>query len=1812
MENTKEKDNEKINENNVKIYPKKEIYENNSNTLRKISNQTDQSNQSNQSNQPNSNEAKKIPFCSRKKILIAIIISAIALIVVLGISLGVIIPKGKKKIIDGENNEEIQEGNPIEKTEDIKIEDLENNKNDNKEKEKPLIISKEIAMEAFEPSFKVNSKKDILTQLSLKSIQQYNTVSNGEKSSYSIFTKAKYDIYTLNETSPGEEDKDFYSTKYSTVITLNSFCTELTFDSLENDCEYEEYLNLNNRNNNNLRRNDEEDIFEIFKQAILPICLIEHTDTNLIISVTCPETLSNNLKNDIILAFKSIKPNSVKGIKDNKTLDETKIEEKDNKIYIESFDRNCIEYDGDPNKNMTCELIRNIITDKEGNLIFSKKISNSETVLNEKNKYSKNLTYLFEDITKQNSNNLNHKNFKSNAESIFDIIKSFMKKEDYILEGDLKELYKELLNDEDENKNQTQNLMRNLDDPTTTEERGVQEEEAFSKTVYDITMNLNIKNDIGLGVDRSAKAISQYNKGSISKNLSYNYIITNLNNTLNEFIILSKSGNKLARDLYDEINGRILNLENFIDSNINDLNNILAFKDLSSIFDSTLAIDDLQNLPYKFIASAENLYNDLDELNMYVPYKIDDMRNLFKNTILSFLTTSHNLLSKIYSNLNEVNNILSSKKSKIVEISTYYLNHTDTSYANKTLKAKEIFDNYYKKEKEHIESKVNILFDEFKNISNDFLKDHQYKINKIVNRIDNGDTRINLASVEDHKNIIKNLYNSNILVKDIISQVEKKFKEAMNIKSNGFFETQQEIDNNKNIYDKISEEAINISYTLDKNELIDKTFDNIMTKFRDQYIVILYYMDTLKLERFPLRENVLINSLFNEEYMNQTDDFFKNEMKKIKNFIETENNKYYSSINNLLKPFKSDNNKDLEDILEDLKRELSDTPLYNLNNTFDEVISITKDSIDKLIDDHYINAIQYLQNVKNSDSTHCTQSFINKYNTFMNYLNEIKNFINYNLKNNLACIYKNVINQIKILLYSIKTNKVLKKYYNQFPFAETHLKEIDHLLKIFEKYISDKNFNKIYLPIISNYIKLTNDKLNQNENKILNLYNSVASLSYSSSTSFDYYHYISNCHTECKFRFGFCWKHYTVCHPYYQGYNVEGTNNYMNLKSINFTQYISKFDKKYNELYNPFSYNINLYNNHLEELYNKTESTKNEILNEDTNTIYLNSLSEKINSIINNKLGNNLLLSSYNYYKYQINTNLPQLLNDILEKIKNIYDEIYEDINLNKNNFKSSIYEFYYASSFYSQMFVENILYEYGDSIFDKCKNELNYTIKYYYNMILSKVNKTYSYILHNIPINEKPFDEILNRRKNEINQFFKDFINKINLSKNEILIKENQEQILKINEKNFFNAYNYIINNINDLENQLQEKIDNFEILADELYTGETHEELIVAKYYLENSMNGKQINEIFSNYYKETFIDFQYNVYEKLFKDIMKIDIDELKNNINQAIINSKEMIENNFKFEKKQYIDILKNKIYKELYKPEELELLIKDMFSKGLKSINQNHKNIIYGYIDEVLNKIKSHISSEASRISYEMTLYSKNFTNITNTLDNYKKIISEKFNSTILSAINNFYSSIINEFYSNYIVFHLNKYQEFVINEKYGEAHFLNISINFTNIIYEIINNVNSEYENLSKKQIDFLYEINFQKLDNIISFSNIEKTIYDEIDQVYITKLLPVLNKTEDFISNYEIYENYNLNTTSFEEIEQILEVKINQTKKIIIENMKGNDIDIIKKNWTNPNFVDFKQYEFSDIKTYILLFNETNHNNENSQFEEILYQNNW
>ena len=178
--------------------------------------------------------------------------------------------------------------------------------------------------------------------------------------SYQIFTKTKFDIFTLEESKPAKDDKIYYSKQYKTVVIINSQC----YGFLENstNCRLEKYLDISSIKINNLRNNNTYDLNEI-KSVLIPLCIIEHTNTNFIISVTCPETLPYNIKNDIINAFKSFKPESFKGnILDNNT--KSDIEIKENNIYINKIEKEC---DEDLN-NFNCELNREIITDLEGTI----------------------------------------------------------------------------------------------------------------------------------------------------------------------------------------------------------------------------------------------------------------------------------------------------------------------------------------------------------------------------------------------------------------------------------------------------------------------------------------------------------------------------------------------------------------------------------------------------------------------------------------------------------------------------------------------------------------------------------------------------------------------------------------------------------------------------------------------------------------------------------------------------------------------------------------------------------------------------------------------------------------------------------------------------------------------------------------------------------------------------------------------------------------------------------------------------------------------------------------------------------------------------------------------------------------------------------------------------------------------------------------------------------------------------------------------------------------------------------------------------
>ena len=275
----------------------------------------------------------------------------------------------KNKNEDKEEDKNEKEENKNEKNVNDQEEDIAENKEN---KNSNILKEDKEAMTAFEPTFKINSIENQLNQILLKSTQKYTTILNGNEASYSIYTKAKYDIFTIDKSS-SIEDKDFYNNKYKTIITLNSQCSEYISNS-QTDCELKQYLDLTQKSSKNLRLINEVDE-DIIKNAILPFCIIEHTESNIILSISCPETLSLNFKNDIMLAFKSIKLDTIKGIienKDNNTLADIKLEEKENKIYIESFKKGCDDLEGDLTKK-NCEVKDYLITDKEGNLISIEK-----------------------------------------------------------------------------------------------------------------------------------------------------------------------------------------------------------------------------------------------------------------------------------------------------------------------------------------------------------------------------------------------------------------------------------------------------------------------------------------------------------------------------------------------------------------------------------------------------------------------------------------------------------------------------------------------------------------------------------------------------------------------------------------------------------------------------------------------------------------------------------------------------------------------------------------------------------------------------------------------------------------------------------------------------------------------------------------------------------------------------------------------------------------------------------------------------------------------------------------------------------------------------------------------------------------------------------------------------------------------------------------------------------------------------------------------------------------------------------------------
>ena len=1178
-----------------------------------------------------------------------------------------------------------------------------------------------------------------------------------------------------------------------------------------------------------------------------------------------------------------------------------------------------------------------------------------------------------------------------------------------------------------------------------------------------------------------------------------------------------------------------------------------------------------------------------------------------KSDISSFLKDSHNLIFKLFDNLDELSELFSSNQNKIAEIQSYYLNNTDTSYYDDIQKAKDILDNYYKNEKDVILPYVNNILDKFYQNTTNKLEKFQTQLDLISDKIDNGEITISTATQEGYQNSIKNIYNSKIKSKEIIEAVKQNLYDSINLQSNGYFETQKELDENKQSLDLKSEKAIKMAYALDKNELIDKTFDEIMISFKDKFIELLKYNDDSIKKKFPIEENVLGTSLFDDIYLSEIDEYLKTEKINILNFIKKENDNYLKSINDTFNNFLNNKGQNLEQIISELFKLMSDLYFDNLNTAYHDSLYNTFQNIEEIIDYNIKLGDEFFAQMEKAKTFHITKRFKNQYKYFSNSINDIKTFINQKLKNYLANNYKSVMNQIRSSLQSIKSNEILSKYYTQLPLAEKHLNSIKELFKIFDRHISDNTYNQIFLPKIDNFIKTTINTLTKKETAYKNFYNKIAKKELNN-IKYDY--------DEKKVEKGerYCCDHILWwCTEHcrhkdkvtYKGHNVKATNNYEKLKSINTKNYFNIFDKKYNLLYPQLSKDVLLYNSLLSDLDAQIKAKKDESF--DSKTKYLNNIQQKFKTIIDEKLGKNLLISSYNYFKNKLTNSLPNELNNIKTQWENTYDKIYDDINTNKDKFKSSIFEFFLVGNFYQQAYSRTISYDYLELIVDKFKNEFNYTNHYYYNIITSKLNKVYSYILDNLPMNENLFNDILNIRIKEIKNSQNDILKQLINSKNEILNLNKQEIILQVNSKNFFGVNDLIKNHINDFNTAIQDKLNNIGYLAYE-DDKSTSEELAVAKFYLENSINGKQIKEIYEIINNDNFIDLRNDVYQKLINDIWKIEQDELIKNIKNTLNKFNEKNKNNFNFEYEKYNQILLNEIYNQFYTKDNIIKIINTLYSKGLNDLNEKSKNSIINSIKTVLTNITNHLKSEASRLNNKLTSYSKDFSHIQKRLNDYKDTIYNQYYSTITYAVNDFHYEILNKVYDTYINKGLKEYEKYIDETSFGTAKFLNMKIDLDEIIQKRFKSIYiNEYRNTTYNEIRYLHQKNLQNLDILFNFKEIKDTINNEIDNIYNQDLLPILKKVCTYTSGDEGVSDYDLSSEIITEIDDYLTRQISLTKKLI-KDMEGEGYKIDK--FPPADFSPGKDNVYDTIKDMFTKFKNSYIDQEKKEFKEVVEKN--
>ena len=1641
----------------------------------------------------------------------------------------------------------------------------------------PIQKNKEHIQSEFALKFEPKKLKHILIE------QNYTEkiVTNGNESSMKVQRKTNYEMFIISAENSTEENKNFFDKKFIVAIIINNQCISTNNEKCVPTKITKENINVS------LKQIDEID----FKNYPIPLCLFNITDNDVITSLKCPEKLQTSIIQNMILDLYFFRPPAIKRpdkIRGNITIKKWR---ENDKFFIHELNGGICDVSDSFDSFCTTEM--NSTLDLNGILLNYFEIATTNITFDDDNSFYKIKNTTLIDVSKD---------FENVDENSYEIVlnkiisKLNLKFKEEFSNEQFKILYKL-------SKNMTENERRNLNEK---EKFSAEEELVNVKHFGGVKTMIKLKNEIKLNLE-SMKAMSNLIIDETEKEISNLKEFSNVGEVLNSLIILSKSGNEMLLELYKKINECFENFPLFINDNITNLFNIIVFNDLSEIF--SFSVENV-NFPVSILNESfilnENLEKNYNENENEMKKNIENLNLNIKN----FFEKENFLVENIFKKIEKLNEILLSSKSKISEISTYFSNYSSFSFVDVIRNSENVLMNF-KNEKKIIFDKIKNIFFLFENGIKNSIEKEEKIIENLLLKIENKNVLIN-ATQEQNENFKLNLQN----VKKNINEIIKKNKEKIENEINLNF------DFNEKNYFEIIENSIKNANKFDNNEFYDKNYCETMKNFKENFTKIFVFMNKIKKEEFLLNEN--LNDFFNENFND-----FQNE---IENLIKNENENFLNDFNKIKNDFIKENN--LNEIFLNLTIFFSEETLENLLKIFNENFEFSLEKIqieiekNKNLSFEYFEAIKNLSkensyilkllkkykndktNIKNRikqddlylyfqnfvdtiNSKSITEGYLTKYFNYKNNFQESKNFLSNDFLNSIKNEYYK-INKIKDSLNKIKNDD----FFFDFPdlnFIDKNIKKINDFKEKLNKFFSEEKFNDFILPKINEF-KI--NKLNEIENINLNIEN--------------YHNEIKNKTQKIQndFQNDFCVdflrkKTYTCTNGvlyYYKSsdnycFYLNESNNDNNLikissNSINFYDFLGKFNKFYFDL----NFFVDDFYSKIENFKKKIFEFKNEFLN-NNNKINekMKNFKNKIENILNDFYEKKLIVENYVYFKNKTNEKMNFFYENFEKNSFDLFSNFKTEILNNFENYKNSIDEFETESKIIKNILIENVTKNFYDSIILHQKNEFNFSINFHYDFLLKKINSTFQTISNKIPQNKNNLNEILKNRENLINSFYIEIVQmifnskKLSLNLNfQLNSIENQENnFLKTNEK-FYDFKSNLNSNLTKISNEISE------IKNDKI----NDEFSLTLKFYLENSENGKQINN-FYNEINNNFINLNLeNFKEKFFKNFVFSEENFIKK-LNSNFLNSNFEISKEFQSKIKEFSFSLENLI-KKYFTKEEIILKINEFYNNSFNNKNVLNQSEINENIENILQKINEILINEEKKIIFN--IYNKNLSKINKTFDEIKNKFFSNLNNTIFNVLNEVYNKINKNVYSNYVEYYLNLLYEnvnFIISD-FEQSKLLNSTFDFKEIINEILIDLINDYKNVIKSQIFFKYNQNYKKIFDEIDLNSIKNIIHKKFNFQFekFYKILENYSKEENFIF-------YDLNDEIKNEINEIIEINMNKFNEIV-KKTKNVNFEINIKNWKIPDFSRLN-LNINEIKISFDKFILNQKINEKNDFNEFV-----